>query len=78
MVGDFTTDVSPQVEADYGTEASYGDCLVLVTRVNLDEVTTYAGPYRPIAETRLGTFYPIVEGYKDTIAAGMRVESEFQ
>ncbi len=41
-------------------------------RVNLDEVTTYSGPYRPIAETRLGSFYPVIEGYKDTVAAGMR------
>jgi len=41
-------------------------------RVNLDEVTTYAGPYRPFAETRLGSFYPVVEGYKDTVAAGVR------
>jgi len=41
-------------------------------RVNVDEVTTYAGPYRPIAQTRLGSFYPVVEGYKSTVAAGMR------
>ncbi|HEY3055882.1 MAG TPA: hypothetical protein VGK31_08130 [Thermoanaerobaculia bacterium] len=41
-------------------------------RVNLDEVTTYAGPYSPVLQTRLGSFYPIVEGYKDTVAAGMR------
>ncbi len=41
-------------------------------RVNLDEVTTYAGPYHPIAQTRLGSFYPVVEGYKDTVAAGVR------
>jgi hypothetical protein len=41
-------------------------------RVNLDEVTTYAGPYHPIAQTRLGSLYPVIEGYKDTVAAGVR------
>ena len=41
-------------------------------RVNLDEVTTYAGPYRPVLQTRLGSFYPIIEGYKSTVAAGLR------
>jgi hypothetical protein len=41
-------------------------------RVNLDEVTTYAGPYRPFARMRLGAFYPVLEGYKDTVAAGIR------
>lgn len=30
------TDVAQQAEADYGTEASYGDCLVLVTRTTID------------------------------------------
>lgn len=33
---DLANDVAQQAEADYGTEASYGDCLVLVTRVNID------------------------------------------
>jgi hypothetical protein len=41
-------------------------------RINLDQVTTYAGPYSPVLQTRLGSFYPVVEGYKDTVAAGMR------
>jgi hypothetical protein len=41
-------------------------------RVNLDEVTTFAGPYKPIAETRLGSFYPVIEGYKESVAAGVR------
>lgn len=41
-------------------------------RVNLDEVTTYTGPYHPFARVRLGSFYPIVEGYKNTVAAGLR------
>lgn len=42
-------------------------------RVNLDRVTTYAGPYRPLAQTRLGSLYPVVEGYKDSVAAGLRL-----
>ncbi len=42
-------------------------------RVDLDKVTTYAGPYRPIAQTRLGSVYPVLEGYKDTAAAGLRL-----
>jgi hypothetical protein len=41
-------------------------------RVDLDKVTTYAGPYRPFAQTRFGSMYPVLEGYKDTVAAGMR------
>ena len=41
-------------------------------RVNLDEVTTYAGPYRPIARLRATSIYPVVEGYKSTLAAGLR------
>jgi hypothetical protein len=41
-------------------------------RVNLDEVTTYAGPYHPFARVRLGSIYPVVEGYKNKVAAGLR------
>jgi hypothetical protein len=41
-------------------------------RVNLDEVTTYTGPYRPFSRLRLGSVYPVVEGYKNTAAAGLR------
>ncbi|HEX7422230.1 MAG TPA: hypothetical protein VF505_20285, partial [Thermoanaerobaculia bacterium] len=41
-------------------------------RVDLDKVTTYAGPYRPFAQTRFGSMYPVLEGYKDTVAAGVR------
>src|SRR5205807_644453 len=41
-------------------------------RVNLDEVTTYAGPYHPFARVRFGSVYPVVEGYKTKIAAGLR------
>jgi len=42
-------------------------------RVNLDQVTTYSGPYRPLSQMRLGSVYPILEGYKDSVAAGVRV-----
>jgi hypothetical protein len=41
-------------------------------RVNLDQVTTYAGPYHPFARVRLGSIYPVLEGYKNTVAAGLR------
>lgn len=33
---DLANDVAQQASADYGTEATYGDCLVLVTRVTVD------------------------------------------
>jgi len=42
-------------------------------RVNLDQITTYSGPYRPLSQMRLGSVYPILEGYKDSVAAGIRV-----
>ncbi|HEY6842562.1 MAG TPA: hypothetical protein VI391_00205, partial [Thermoanaerobaculia bacterium] len=41
-------------------------------RVNLDEITTYTGPYRPLARVRLGAIYPVLEGYKTSVAAGLR------
>ena len=41
-------------------------------RVNLDAVTTYTGRYRPLARVRLGSIYPVVEGYKNKLAAGLR------
>jgi len=41
-------------------------------RVNLDEVTTYTGLYKPLARVRLGAIYPVIEGYKTKIAAGVR------
>ena len=42
-------------------------------RVNLDEVTTYSGVYRPFRQMRLASIYPVVEGYKDSIAVGVRL-----
>lgn len=44
-------------------------------RVNLDQVTTYAGPYLPFRRLRLGSVYPVVEGYKNTVAAGLRLNA---
>lgn len=41
-------------------------------RVNLDEVTTYSGRYRPFREMRLASVYPVAEGYKDSVALGLR------
>ena len=42
-------------------------------RVNLDEVTTGAGDYRMFPQLRRGSVYPVLEGYKDTVAAGVRM-----
>lgn len=42
-------------------------------RVNLDKVTTYNGPYQPWGQMRIASVYPVVEGYKDTLTAGLRV-----
>jgi hypothetical protein len=42
-------------------------------RVNLDQVTTYAGEYKPLSEMRMGAVYPVLEGYKSTVAAGVRM-----
>lgn len=42
-------------------------------RVDLDKVTTYAGPYKAVGQMHLGSVYPVLEGYKDTLAAGLRL-----
>ena len=42
-------------------------------RVDLDKVTTYKGEYHPLAQFRLGSIYPVVEGYKDSVTAGVRL-----
>ncbi len=41
-------------------------------RVDLDKVTTYLGEYKPLSQFKLGPMYPVVEGYKDNVTAGMR------
>lgn len=42
-------------------------------RVNLDDVTTYTGDYRILPQFKLGSVYPILEGYKDTVVGGVRM-----
>lgn len=42
-------------------------------RVNLDSITTYNGDYRIFPQFRLASVYPILEGYKDTVAGGVRI-----
>jgi hypothetical protein len=43
------------------------------TDVDLDAVTVYSGDYRGLANVRLSSAYPIVEGYKDQVAVGARL-----
>jgi hypothetical protein len=42
--------------------------------VDSDKLITRAGIYRPLENLRLVSAYPIVQGYKDTAAGGMRIE----
>ncbi|HYR51375.1 MAG TPA: hypothetical protein VET83_02040 [Candidatus Dormibacteraeota bacterium] len=42
--------------------------------VNMESLATYAGPYRGIRELGLSSMYPIVEGYKDVTAFGLRLD----
>jgi hypothetical protein len=42
--------------------------------INVDSVKTYAGGYKAWSEVRPSTLYPIVEGYKDFAALGMRFD----
>ena len=41
-------------------------------RVDVDKVLTYQGLYKPLAMTRLASIYPVIEGYKSTVAVGIR------
>jgi len=41
-------------------------------RVDLDKVTTYSGPYHPLQQMRLSSVYPVAEGYKESVAVGLR------
>ncbi|MBP7147582.1 MAG: PD40 domain-containing protein [Acidobacteria bacterium] len=43
-------------------------------RVDLDSVTLRHGDYSAWREFRLGSLYPVLEGYKDSVAAGVRFE----
>jgi hypothetical protein len=40
--------------------------------VNVDSVTTYRGDYSPMANIRLASIYPVVQGYKAYPAYGLR------
>lgn len=42
-------------------------------RINLDSLTISTGTYNTLANLRLATIYPIVEGYKDFAALGLRI-----
>lgn len=42
-------------------------------RVPLDDLVREKGPYRSGREIRIESLYPVLEGYKDSVAAGMRL-----
>ena len=42
-----------------------------VADVPLDDMTTHEGPYVPVQNMGLESVYPILEGYKDTVALGL-------
>jgi hypothetical protein len=48
----------------------------LQSRNNIDDLKlrTYAGVYRPMSHIRLQSIYPIVQGYEDEKAAGVRMD----
>lgn len=41
--------------------------------INLDTVTTETGAYDPGREMRFASFFPVLEGYKDSTVAGVRL-----
>jgi len=41
-------------------------------RVDLDKVSTYVGAYRPLSQMRMASIYPVLEGYKNSVVAGVR------
>ncbi len=42
--------------------------------VNIDSLTQYNGPYRAFKEMGLASIYPMIEGYKDVAAYGLRAD----
>jgi hypothetical protein len=40
--------------------------------INIDSLTTFAGKYSPMANLRMSSSYPVVEGYKDFPSYGLR------
>ena len=43
-------------------------------KIDVDKVTTYKGVYRPGAMISLHSMYPVIEGYKDSVAGGFRLD----
>jgi len=41
-------------------------------KINIDSLTTNQGIYQPVKSLAFSSAYPIIEGYKDFVAAGMR------
>jgi hypothetical protein len=41
-------------------------------KIDIDSLTTYQGVYHPVRSLELSSAYPIIEGYKDFVAAGLR------
>jgi hypothetical protein len=44
--------------------------------IDLDSLVQHEGKYRPIRKLGLGSAYPVVEGYKDTVALGWHLNFE--
>ncbi len=44
-------------------------------RINIDSLTTYSGEYNSLGQIRLLSAYPVIEGYKDAVAFGMRINA---
>jgi hypothetical protein len=42
--------------------------------IDIESLTTYSGSYHPLRKMKIMSAYPIVEGYKDYAALGMRIE----
>lgn len=42
--------------------------------VPIESMTQYNGPYRSWADIKLNSAYPILEGYKDSVSVGLRLE----
>jgi len=42
-------------------------------KVKLDSISTFSGPYKPLANIKMNSIYPIIEGYKNHTAFGASV-----
>lgn len=43
--------------------------------LNLDSLIVFKGAYVPLRQLRVTSWYPVAEGYKSTVAAGVRVDA---